>query len=123
MYAKRKIGEYLQALENHEQRTIEQLTSALKVGLENFQVTVSDIKIAVRDMIETNKTVGFNLKILNKDGTRNVTVDDIDDENTGGKVLLQYTAKYKNIRRKEDILNLNARLRVMIIKLEQKYTI
>ena len=99
-YIIRKLGEYLQGVENHDPRTLEELAAALDVELQF-------IKMAVKDMLVKGRTLGFNLKILSgRDATITAEVSEVEDEVEGGKVKLQYTSKYKNIRNKYDILNL-----------------
>eukprot|EP00944_MAST-04C_sp_MAST-4C-sp1_P011048 g11048.t1 len=99
-YIIRKIGEHLQGVENHDPRTLEELAEALGFELQY-------IKMAVTDMLVKGRTLGFNLKILSgKDATITAEVSEVEHEVDGGKVKLQYTSKYKNIRSKYDILNL-----------------
>ena len=99
-YIIRKLGEYLQAVENHDPRTLEELAVALGVELQY-------IKVAVVDMLTKGRTLGFNLKIISGiDEASSAEVSEVEDEANGGKVKLQYTSKYKNIRNKYDILNL-----------------
>ena len=120
-YTIRKIGEYLQEVVNHDPRTLDELAAALKFELPYV------IK-AVQYMVTTKRTLGFNLKILNKDSKRNATVEDLNDENDGGKVLLQYDSMYKNIRSKEDILNLlnnsgnNSKEEILVNDLSTSYS-